>query len=1343
MSRPSPFPNRTRNPPPSSYSQDSRPDSIVSDGTGVGLPTRPSRSQLRRMPSQSKESGPGDSRASGDSRGLPPARPARAPQRESISTVSYSDREVAPRRQMVPERVGRERGYDAMGERDGYGRERGLMSEPESSNRYPNGARSPISPEEAVSPSVQAAIAALQGAGQRRARRQGTLDAQSPADAYGGFMSPQSDTPGGFGNYEEIEREERERRRREQSRADAERRERMKQREQAAKRGANQNANGRSRRGGIDGKLYFIRSLIYLAVLDEIQGEWEWVTKPDFNPAELALVLLDENSVGKDMESFVRTKRMIAREMKGSIEAYAQTLAAALPHHAAVMGSLDKTHTHIKDTRTKLVEAKELLGNRRADLAQLWTRGQTLEEMIKIVDEIEYLKSVPDTLESLISEKKLLQASSLLIRSIKKISKADMQEIGALSDLKAYLAGQETTLRDILVDELQAHMYLKTFWCDTRWQPYVVGQQLLPMVEFEDDKPTDPRNRSGRLVSYLHNLNLKANDSPYDPSHNGRGSTVVLSATFDPSPATMPNENSQSNPESDSFTYMETVLESLAVLGKLCDGLEMITQRLPMELYALVEVTIDEVNDRTEFSRRILPQFENRENVVAAKAATPYFFLDKSSRQGAHLAEKDASVSDTLDEKPPASLLRYIDLENSISNTDHDILLDLFWTLYSKMDAVSQSMRVVYEVANRIGSRKDFKDASGSKPSTIFPFPELWEPIEAELRTLILLYLNSEKGGASTGKTNVPSIRDSLQSGKAGLMKTWQNFRFGESDAKLASRLNKPHEEELNRILRDSVPGLIGGAETSIQTALATAVDDRFASAVPHRLLVSPTAFHISILFHPTLSFLDRAADVLPSTTSERVRQSSGFLDEFVLRVYLPQLEEKVAALFLKTVTSGDCPSAFFAHADLVAGPDAFLPDPYWKRLSSRPLVRSTIELMALINSLCAMQQTTPFHRDNYSRLILGVVIQFYQRCSDRFRELVSTREGMSQDDTHVAVAARWAQKLEVAACVSALYSLQEDDVSGSRRLCRQETRVELNFLTTETVNRDDLVPSKNLHALGNLFHSLIWFMRQLMSLRIIVEDPLSPTLDSVLEQETAFTATTPHFPLLPPAPRSDELKIPLTKPMALRFDALMRTFEQLAEYVLATLRIDTRCRTIHFLDLAMRRGNYRVERDAGDPDPHIVDLNLDLSVCDDCANETLPPKERKFVFEGLGTLMEHLLISNARHIRFANAVGIKKIMRNMLAMQQNMKTITNVSQDADFERAKVYYGLFSLTPREMLATIRRKPQFTLEEYKAMLNFQCGVDQAAGEKGALNATDRNYHSYVTELHALAIEESTE
>lgn len=42
------------------------------------------------------------------------------------------------------------------------------------------------------------------------------------------------------------------------------------------------------------------------------------------------------------------------------------------------------------------------------------------------------------------SEKRLLQAAVLLVRSLKTISRQDMLEIGAVSDLRSYLAGQET-----------------------------------------------------------------------------------------------------------------------------------------------------------------------------------------------------------------------------------------------------------------------------------------------------------------------------------------------------------------------------------------------------------------------------------------------------------------------------------------------------------------------------------------------------------------------------------------------------------------------------------------------------------------------------------------------------------------------------------------------------------------------------------------------------------------------------------------------------------------------------------------------------------------------------------
>lgn len=69
----------------------------------------------------------------------------------------------------------------------------------------------------------------------------------------------------------------------------------------------------------------------------------------------------------------------------------------------------------------------------------------------------EHLKTVPDVLETLMSEKRLLQASVLLVRSMKMINKADMAEIGAVVDLRSYLVGQETVslcMGDVLIISL-------------------------------------------------------------------------------------------------------------------------------------------------------------------------------------------------------------------------------------------------------------------------------------------------------------------------------------------------------------------------------------------------------------------------------------------------------------------------------------------------------------------------------------------------------------------------------------------------------------------------------------------------------------------------------------------------------------------------------------------------------------------------------------------------------------------------------------------------------------------------------------------------------------------------
>ena len=164
-----------------------------------------------------------------------------------------------------------------------------------------------------------------------------------------------------------------------------------------------------------------------------------------------------------------------------------------------------------------------------------------------------------------------------------------------------------------------------------------------------------------------------------------------------------PSQN-QRNPEADSFVYIETLLESLSVLGKLGGVLDIVAQRLPSEIFALVDGTVDEVSERAEYGRRTSSLFginagskDNSTYVVSSKHTVtgvlpniPTSLVDATrARHGLHISPLQ---------------LRLTALESSTKRADHEILRDLFWTLYSKLDAVMQGLRVVYEVANRIGS---------------------------------------------------------------------------------------------------------------------------------------------------------------------------------------------------------------------------------------------------------------------------------------------------------------------------------------------------------------------------------------------------------------------------------------------------------------------------------------------------------------------------------------------------------------------------------------------------------------------------------------------------------------
>ena len=57
-----------------------------------------------------------------------------------------------------------------------------------------------------------------------------------------------------------------------------------------------------------------------------------------------------------------------------------------------------------------------------------------------------------------------------------------------------------------------------------------------------------------------------------------------------------------------------------------------------------------------------------------------------------------------------------------------------------------------------------------------------------------------------------------------------------------------------------------------------------------------------------------------------------------------------------------------------------------------------------------------------------------------------------------------------------------------------------------------------------------------------------------------------------------------------------------------------------------------------------------------------------------------------------------------------------------------------------MLDGVRKKHFFKFDEYQTMLNFQCGVDPSDAATAG-KATDRDYSSYIVDLHGLEMNKS--
>ncbi|KAL4806136.1 hypothetical protein BDV18DRAFT_152249 [Aspergillus unguis] len=896
-------------------------------------------------------------------------------------------------------------------------------------------------------------------------------------------------------------------------------------------------------------------------VLHSIQREWNYVATDDCVPVQVALQLMDTSTLGKAEREpdFLLVHQTIQQTLKTIVNEHHQGFNSSIGTYHKIQANIQSSQGRVRSLKHALEDAKGGLMSTKPELKELATSSQKYDDMLQLLSQIQEIQSLPEKLESRLSDKRFLGAVEVLHDALRLLRRSELENIGALADVRAYFENQESSITDILVEELHDHLYLKSPYCSDRWKP--------PSPESESTGVNGSGAGSWERPVY--------------------GFLARLDAT------TPMVEDASRNPEADTFSYLQLLIEALNKMGHLDIAVDRIEQRLPVELFTVVDKTNAEIDARYPLPRGSLGQ-------------------DGKSDSPTELIEKRGHV-----------------------------LSEFLWTLYAKFEAIAEGHRVVHDVIAAIVEREGIPKSS----SLAGGFKELWKLYQSEIRSLMHDYLATDGDSSVRPRDEEADARRQLSCSN-----TLQKL-FKLSEAGRTTEM-KAEQNELDEILRSSVPGLVSKTEQKSDENGPS--DSR--QGTGHKILIEPSVFNMSLLLPPSLSFIQRLKDVVPVDSDMVTGSLTSFLDDFLVNVFLPQLDETVTEL---------CTLSFIAA-------DAFTEDPQWSLVSPKPVFKGTVKFMSVLREFSKMLSSIP-HDQAFTQLLLSQIVTYYDKCCGWYKTIVTKVMPRGKGGVQLKAAAAFAESGPIHDLVNELW---HGSLSNKQELIDKETALMIKQTDKAPLEPVDIISDpKSVVALSLLHNSMQWLASNLAKLRQPSADARpSHGSGSTNRRWTLITAMKPKRDSI-----NQHIYLPLNHETATAFDTTLQSLRDLSLAAIFALHIDIRCGVIHMLTRTMTGPNPPVARNsepatpAPPPNggcwhlltsqptaasPAILELNKDLIAFDTNISVYLGAAQRHFITSGLARLIDRAFVASTRYIWAMNENGALRLQLDVLVLQQNLKNI-------------------------------------------------------------------------------------
>lgn len=1071
-------------------------------------------------------------------------------------------------------------------------------------------------------------------------------------------------------------------------------------------------------------------------VLNAIKYDWPQVLRPEANPIEMAVSLLDDTSVGMahKMHEFERISEDTTTALRHVVSENHEIFNNSIGSYHLLLSTLQDSQEDSSQIKEMLESSTRDIHDRSDVLNDLDQTATRYSEMIEILDAMESLNAIPDKVEQLIVDKKIHEVYDVISNGYKLAEHYNLWTLSAMGSIQNNLEMQSNNLFDMIIDELQNEIYLKNVALADDSGPQ--GRAFFSWDSLMQS--SNPQLSSFKtLIASLNNLeqyvyksanldifdiavcfteptqNFLAKQLPKLHSHYTKHQSEINYSIL------LESINSSS---SQSLHYIYLLLHTASRLNRLPQVIEILVGTNQQELHGLINRTTEECKLKNVQQLSKISKIQNYDSQSSLDTISGHAF-------------NDSSVS---------------------------ILQDLFGAIFIKCLIVLQKHKAVSEIIHKIeaGQRIPLKSTAKSDQGTkSYNFHSIWNVMQKELQSLMVNYTDDD--------THFKAINEIVNSHDGTLHEALLKkdiFKF--EDVSYASFVNKA--ENMSSFLNDMFPGFSisdgdGNAENpAVEYSSPYIKNETFNGLV--EVLIPKNIFNMRIILEFFLIFTAGSQNLFlnfeeESKTKNPDKTAVQFFYNFMKGSFLHGLEDCLDRCFVEYVGGVNSQGHVVAHEGHTAtGNSSLLFTGFKLKLASldtidvqgaipnlipnhnSPLVyQNALDFKRFFFNACYSLNASLAYRADISDLLLKFLKKFSNTYNNFYKELLS-QGGNAHDITSGIVNGqssahmstnkpnmqlnKW-MRTSALTEVSGIILGQSANSEHLQALLDKESDIMLfnSEGTAEVFNisKDDYLDDESFNQVCYLLLTTSWILSWLPGMRkesnyTIYNDATDTvklsTVDKLKHDWSFLENGRSNYAL---ADKSQNIFLALNSGKINEFDDIVNYFEVIRDKAMLSLRYDLRARATYFVGLSFKDNDWLPNTEPGDSDQFTGQLNKEVFSVDNKLSTVLSDLERDGVFLGLPDFINKLLIKGSELIPKVNRFGIKRVMLNVTTLNQMLKSVMKHPELIDFAKSSRYFDMYTFKEQAFLQELHaNKMGFSHSEFVNILRLMYSEKLADG-----------------------------